>query len=90
MKNILKGMMLSCEKATILVEKKLDLGLTLSERLQLRFHTSMCDACTNYQKQSLLIHELLKKQIPFSETHNCMRLSGSKYLKNEMLKRLKL
>jgi hypothetical protein len=89
MKNMMKSMMLSCDKATILVEKRIDVGLAFSERLKLRFHTSMCDACTNYQKQSLLIHELLRKHVPADGNNNSIPLVVSNQLKAEILRKLK-
>lgn len=55
--------MLSCDKATILVEKKIDTGLTLIERLKLTFHTSMCSGCTNYQKHSVFIHKSMSANV---------------------------
>lgn len=55
--------MLSCKKATELVEKQSLVGLSTKERFRLRLHTSMCDGCTAYQKQSLLIDKLLHRHI---------------------------
>ena len=69
MKKMMGGMMLSCDKATTLVEKKIDLGLTRMEQLKLVFHTSMCSGCRNYQKQSALIHELLKSHVTQMESN---------------------
>ena len=43
---------LSCLKATELIEKRLHFKLTLTEKLQLKVHKAMCDACTTYEKQS--------------------------------------
>jgi hypothetical protein len=63
MQKLMMRMMLSCDKATAIMEKGHDTGLTLREKMQLLFHTSMCSGCTNYRKQSLLIHELLDKHI---------------------------
>jgi len=60
MKNIMNKMMLSCDKATILMEKRLDTELSLMEKLNLSFHTSMCSGCRNYKKQSRIIHDLLR------------------------------
>ena len=51
--------MLSCKKATELIEKKSVLPLSLKEKIQLYMHKSMCDACTSYEKQSKKIDELL-------------------------------
>jgi hypothetical protein len=52
-------LMLSCKKATELMEKQSLVGLSKKERFRLRMHTTMCDGCTAYQKQSLLIDNLL-------------------------------
>lgn len=53
--------MVPCERATLLVEKKWDRGLSIMEKIQLALHTSMCDACTNYRIQSNLIEKLLSR-----------------------------
>ena len=48
---------LSCLKATELIEKKLHFKLSITEKLQLRMHKSMCDACTMYEKQSIVLEK---------------------------------
>ena len=55
-------LMLSCRKASELVEKKLHFGLSSKEKFQLFLHLSMCDACKAYQKQTILLDKLLTKQ----------------------------
>lgn len=50
---------LSCIKASELIEKKLYFKLSLKEKIQLKTHKSMCDACTNYEKQSLFMDKAL-------------------------------
>ena len=62
--DMMSKLMLSCEAVSQLLEKKLRQKLTYQERVQLFFHTAMCDACKAYQKQSLLLEELFnaKKQ----------------------------
>ena len=50
-------MFLSCLKATELIEKKIHFRLSFSERLQLKMHKSMCDACSKYEKQSLFLEK---------------------------------
>jgi UDP-2,3-diacylglucosamine pyrophosphatase LpxH len=55
--------MLSCKKATELIEKKSVLSLSLKEKIQLYMHKSMCDACTAYEKQSEKIDELIHNHI---------------------------
>ena len=55
--------MLSCKRATELIEKKSLVGLTVKENARLHMHTAMCDGCTAYRKQSLLIDRLLQHHI---------------------------
>lgn len=72
--------MLSCKKATALIEKSSLVSLSFKEKVQLRLHKSMCDACTAYEKQSKKIDELL---------HNHVHDTGMEHtviLKNEPLK----
>lgn len=63
MKKIMHLLMLSCKKATELIEKKTLVGLSFREKVQLNIHKSMCEACTAYEKQSLKIDELVQKHI---------------------------
>ena len=60
--NILNAMMLSCVKATELIEMKEHIPLSLLKTMQLHMHTAMCSGCRNYLKQSRLINELLQKE----------------------------
>lgn len=52
---------LSCLKATALIEKKLHVKLSFKERIQLYTHKLMCEACSNYEKQNLILEENLSK-----------------------------
>ena len=54
--------MLSCFKATELMEMKEHVPLGLLKTMQLHMHTAMCSGCRNYWKQSRLINELLQKK----------------------------
>jgi hypothetical protein len=60
MSKIKNTILLSCLRATELVEKRLHFKLSLSEKIALRVHVSMCQACQLYEKQSILIDEALK------------------------------
>lgn len=51
---------LSCKKATLLIEKSNGSALNPLQRVQLALHLKICDGCLNYQKQSRIIEELLK------------------------------
>ena len=59
--NIMNAMMLSCVKATQLVEMKESAPLGFIRTMQLHIHTAMCSGCRNYMKQSQLINQLLHK-----------------------------
>lgn len=50
-------LLLSCIKATELIEKRFYFKLSFKEKLQLKLHTMVCDACTNYEKQSKIIEK---------------------------------
>jgi hypothetical protein len=63
MKKIMNWLMLSCRKATELIERKLLIKLSFKEKIQLQLHKSMCSACTAYEKQSKKMDELFHKQI---------------------------
>jgi hypothetical protein len=60
-KRIIHFFVLSCRKASGLIEKGIYFKLSALERIQLRWHLMLCDACTTYKKQSGLLHELLMK-----------------------------
>ncbi|MCR9289646.1 MAG: hypothetical protein NXI23_19900 [Bacteroidetes bacterium] len=56
----MQKIMLSCEEVTLLMEKKLEEKHSLKERIALFFHTMMCDACKQYEKQTRLLDSFLK------------------------------
>ena len=61
MKKLMQYLFLSCYKATRLIEKRIYSKLSFKEELQLKVHKMMCDACSNYEKDSLLIDKALQK-----------------------------
>ncbi|HVT86974.1 MAG TPA: hypothetical protein VHD35_17355 [Chitinophagaceae bacterium] len=63
MKKLMNFLMLSCKKASALIDKKAETKLSVKENIQLHLHTSMCDACTAYLKQSKMISEALHKHL---------------------------
>ncbi len=56
-------LLLSCLKATELIEKKFHFRLTLTEKMQLEMHKLMCKACSMYEVQSEIIEEGIKKHL---------------------------
>jgi hypothetical protein len=60
---MLKIFMLSCEKATALVEKRSTLGLSVLGRIRLNLHQKVCGMCQHYEQQSALIDQYIEKKI---------------------------
>lgn len=60
MKKLMHIVMLSCNKATLLIEKSHAGPLSFVERMKLKMHIAICDKCAGYQKQSLIIENVLK------------------------------
>jgi hypothetical protein len=48
--------MIMCRRATELMSQQLDRPLRWQERLSLRFHLMMCNACTECDRQFELLH----------------------------------
>ena len=87
MKKIMHLLFLSCWKATELIEKRIHFKLSAREKMQLEAHKMMCSACTNYEKQSILIEKGLQKSSKpdFSESDLQMLKEGI----NKKLERFK-
>ncbi|MEP6597528.1 MAG: hypothetical protein ABJA71_16355 [Ginsengibacter sp.] len=81
--NIMKAMMLSCVKATELMEMKEHVPLGLLRTMQLHMHTAMCSGCRNYLKHTKLINQLLNKM--FNSTP---ATPGTDELEAEIIKKL--
>jgi predicted anti-sigma-YlaC factor YlaD len=50
--------MMMCKEATRLMSLKQDRPLTLKERVSLRVHLMMCDACRHCNDQFTLLHRV--------------------------------
>ncbi len=79
----MNAMMLSCVKATKLMEIKENVPLGLLKTMQLHMHTAMCSGCRNYLKQTKLINQLLNKM--FNSTP---ATPGTDELEAEIIKKL--
>jgi hypothetical protein len=53
---------ISCEKSSFLIEKKLAGVISLKEQGQLFVHKLICSVCRKYEKQSILLDALLRKK----------------------------
>lgn len=58
---LMNKIMLSCLKATELIEKKNISKINVIEEIQLRLHITACSACRLYEQQSKAINSLLLK-----------------------------
>lgn len=67
MKKIMDILFLSCQKASELIEKKMHIKLSFRERLQLNAHKMMCEACTAYEKQSLILEKGIEQHLHHKE-----------------------
>jgi predicted anti-sigma-YlaC factor YlaD len=54
-------MRLTCKEATALVSQGLDRQLSRWERVKLRLHLALCDACSNFVKQSAFIRRAMRR-----------------------------
>jgi hypothetical protein len=77
----------SCKKASELIDKKSVVKLTLRENMMLHIHTSFCDACTTYQKQSRILHDLLKEHIQNNDPEQVTQVINNE-LKEKIFSRL--
>ena len=53
--------MLSCKQASEIISQSLDRRLSLRERLSLRFHTFICEACRRFGQQLNTLRVALKR-----------------------------
>lgn len=85
-KRFMHFLFLSCVKATELIEKKIHFKLSFSESVQLKMHKSLCEACTKYEKQSILIDKKIlahKEQIPSEKDIEMLKKQISGKLEND-------
>lgn len=58
-KNVIHLFVLSCQKATFLIEKQLHTSLSPLEKIQLRTHLSLCKFCTAYKYKVVFLDKLM-------------------------------
>lgn len=62
-KDFIHFFVLSCQKATYLLEKRTHGKLNLIERIQLKLHLSICGHCARYEKEAKLIDKAIREVI---------------------------
>ncbi len=60
-KDLLHTLILTCKEATLLIEKREAGKISFVERIRLKAHLWICDACKIYEKQSKIIEGVLEK-----------------------------
>lgn len=80
-------MMLSCERAASLIDKKSEVKLSCKENLQLSMHNSVCKSCDAYSKQTVLIEQYLSKHF-LSESNSELPIIENEPLKKKITSKL--
>lgn len=88
MKKLMNFLMLSCRKATELIEKKSLTELRWKESVQLKMHTSMCKACSTYEKQSKWLDKILHRQFTEQHAEHSDQIIENKDLKERITSKL--
>ncbi len=79
--------MLSCKRASALIDKKIEVKLSWKENMQLAMHTSVCGACNAYEKQSKLIDKILHSHI-HSDSETNFTVIENKELQKQIISKL--
>lgn len=87
MKKLMNILMLSCKKASDLIDKKSAVKLSMKENVMLHMHTAMCDGCKAYQKQSRILDELLSKHIYTTDETQVPQIINNK-LKQQIISKI--
>lgn len=53
--------MLSCKDATRIISQSMDASLPVVKRIRLRLHLRICEWCARYERQLLLIRDMLRR-----------------------------
>lgn len=86
MSKLMNTLMLSCKKASELIDKQSVIKLSIKEKVMLHMHTSMCGGCKAYQKQSKLLDEFLQNHIQSNEA-NVFQIKNNE-LKQQIISKL--
>lgn len=67
--------MLTCKQASRLTSQSLDRPLSWSERMQLKFHLFICNACRRFNRQLRLLSDAVKRIAHLTEHDHSIQLS---------------
>lgn len=80
-------LMLSCKKASELIDKKSVVNLSMKEYVMLHMHTAMCDGCKEYQRQSKILDNLLKQHLQKTDETEIPQIINNE-LKQQIISKL--
>lgn len=89
-KDFIHIFVLSCTKATYLIEKQLHTKLSFIEQIQLRIHLSMCSYCSNYSKKAEFLDKLTKDIVQENDVKTIFSSSEIEKFKKNVYKKLQL
>ncbi len=75
LKDFIHIFVLSCKKATFLIEKRLHVPLSRMERWQLKIHLYLCKFCTAYNGKASFLHKVIQQETG-KEQCNCQFHTG--------------
>ena len=67
--------MLTCKQASQLISRSLDHPLSWSERLQLKLHLVICDACRQFRQHINLLHVAVQRIRSATENDSSIQLA---------------
>lgn len=68
-------LMLTCKQASQIISQSLDNPLSWSDRMKLKFHLFICDACTHFNKQLRLIKNAIQRMKLETENDDTIQLT---------------
>ncbi|GAA4099840.1 hypothetical protein [Mucilaginibacter panaciglaebae] len=66
----IKKIQYNCRKATLLIEKKLISGLSISEKVELHIHLAGCLVCRVFENQSGIINKMVRQMFTDVDVSN--------------------
>lgn len=91
MKNTVKNIVYNCRKATWLIEKNLAGSITIREQLELKVHLAGCSGCRMFERQSIVITQLVYYLLHESQIAGGAKLKDDfkKQMQDQIIEKLK-
>lgn len=67
-------LMITCKQASQMISQSLDKPLSRAERLQLKLHLFICNACTRFNRQLHLLSNVVKRMRSDTENDSTIQL----------------